>query len=349
MPVDLSNVLVIGVSSTALFDLTEAERIFRDDGIAAYRDYMVKNEAIPFSPGTGFAVVQALLALNQHGQQGKPLVEVLVMSRNSLETSVGIMNSVRHYGLSITRFAFTGGEPLASYVRPLGVDLFLSTSKDDVQRIADAGHCAAAILYPPPPNYLPPKEQVRFAFDADAVLFSEDSELRFKQEGLSAFHAAEAAAADDPMKDGPFAPFLRKLAKLKAALPERVEYAPIRIAIVTARNAPAQSRVITTLREWRVYADEAFFLGGLEKKPVLEAFRPHIFFDDQDLHVRPASVVVPSGLVPYRSNSPLQVEPIALADDGMVVPLTRSPADQSYGNANGVPVGDPVRDEEGAA
>lgn len=329
MPLDLSQTLVIGISSTALFDLDEADEVFDTQGIAAYRDHMTARENAPLAPGTGFALIQALLELNRFAPKEQPLVEVLVMSRNSPETSVGIMRSVRDHGLAITRFAFTGGEPLASYVKPMRVDLFLSTNVADVQRVVDSGLCAASVLYPPPPDYIPPKEQVRFAFDADAVLFSEESELVYKRAGLGAFHAAEEAASAEPMKDGPFAPFLRKLSKLKASLSERVEYSPIRIAIVTARNAPAQTRVITTLRAWGVYVDEAFFLGGLEKKPVLEAFRPHIFFDDQELHVGPASAVVPSGLVPYRSSSPLHASPASAAEDASVVPLMVSPADRT--------------------
>lgn len=328
MPLDLSKTLVVGISSTALFDLHQAATVFRERGIRAYREYMLAREDAPLVPGTGFALVRALLGINRHVAAGAPpAVEVVVMSRNSPETSVGIMNSVQHHGLPITRYAFTGGEPLASYVKPFGLDLFLSTSREDVQRVADAGGCATAMLYPPPPHYSPPEDQIRIAFDADAVLFSEASELTYKRGGLPAFHSAEAALRHEPMADGPFAAFLRKLALLKASLPEPEEYAPVRIAVVTARNAPAQTRVITTLRAWGVYVDEVFFLGGIGKKAVLEAFRPHIFFDDQDAHVGPASSVVPAGLVPYASSSPLHSAPGPADEASASVPLTRSPAD----------------------
>ena len=80
---------------------------------------------------------------------------------------------------------------------------------------------------------------------------------------------------------------------------------PVRIAIVTARSAPAEMRVINTLRHWGVYVNEIFFLGGMQKTKVVKAFRAHIFFDDQDLHLDPAARHVPSGRVPYRSDSPL--------------------------------------------
>ncbi len=323
MAVDLSNTLVVGISSSALFDLREAERVFEERGIRAYREYMLGQENSPLLPGTGFALVRALLDLNRHGPH---LVEVVVMSRNSAETGVRIMNAVRAHGLPISRFAFTGGEPLSPYAEAFGLDLFLSTSERDVQKVVDGAVCAAARLYDPPAGYEPPSNQVRFAFDGDAVLFAEDSEVVYKTEGLRAFHAAEDASRAVPLSAGPFAAFLRKLARLKEGLPEGAEYSPVRIAVVTARNAPAAERVITTLRAWDVYVDEAFFLGGLRKDKVVAAFRPHIFFDDQDIHVQPASGVVPAGRVPYRTGSPLQeVRPLEEPPD--LVPLSRSPAD----------------------
>lgn len=254
MPVDLSNRLVVGISSSALFDLREGGKVFGGQGIRAYRDYMVANETVPLAPGTGFALVQALLALNRHAPSpDAPLVEVVVMSRNSPETGVRILNTIRSHGLAISRSVFTGGEPLASYTEAFDVDLFLSTSEEDVQRVVDASSCAAAVLYPPPEGYSPPTDQVRFAFDGDAVLFSEASEITFKRDGLGAFHASEDLARDVPMPEGPFAKFLLKIAKLKESLPEQVEYSSIRIAVVTARNAPADVRVIQTLRSWNVY------------------------------------------------------------------------------------------------
>lgn len=327
MPVDFPNTLVIGISASALFDLTGADRIFREEGIRAYRSYMLEREQETLAPGTGFALVKALLSLNSKPRAlAGAATEVLVMSRNSPETGVRIMNAVEHHGLPITRFAFTGGEPLASYVTAFGLDLFLSTNEGDVQRVADARACASAVLYPLSEGYQPAEDHVRIAFDADAVLFDEASERIYRSGGLSAFHAAERDARDTPMKDGPFADFLRKLAKLKESLPEGVEYSPVRIAVVTARNAPAQTRVITTLRAWGVYVDSAFFMGGLPKDEVLRVLRPHIFFDDQNAHVLPASGVVPSGRVPYPSSSPLfQGEPTRLCEDELLV--TRSPAD----------------------
>lgn len=312
MPLDLSDTLVIGVSSSALFDLAQAEEVFRTRGIKAYRRYMLDREHEPLAPGTSLPLVRALLGLNRFGAAGSaPLVEVVVMSQNSPETGLRVLQTIRDLGLPITRSAFTGGEPVSDYIEPFDVDLFLSRNPADVQKVIDRGACAAARLFDPPQRSAaaaPPDDQVRIAFDADAVVFSESAEVIYKREGLQTYHSTEDREQDVPLAEGPYATFLKKLARLQERLPIEVEYSPVRIAIVTARNAPAEMRVIKTLRAWNVYVDEAFFLGGVEKRAVLEAFRPHIFFDDQDVHLDPAAQVVPSGKVPYPSNSPLSGE-----------------------------------------
>ena len=186
------------------------------------------------------------------------------------------------------------------------MDLFLTTNVDDAQKVSDAGKCAVALLKAPPADMVkPPTDQVRIAFDGDAVLFDESSELVYKSKGLVEFQQNEDTQQDVPMLEGPYASFLQKLAKLQKRLPFGVEMSPVRLAIVTARSAPAEMRVINTLRAWGVHVNEVFFLGGLNKAAILKAFKPHIFFDDQDLHIENASTVVPSGKVPYKSDSPL--------------------------------------------
>lgn len=145
-------------------------------------------------------------------------------------------------------------------------------------------------------------KQIRIAFDGDAVLFSDDSEMIYQKEGLEAFEENERRLAKDPMKAGPFAKFLKTISDLQKELP--ATEAPIRTALVTARSAPAHERVIRTLRAWGVRIDEAFFLGGVTKKDVLKAFGAHIFFDDQAVHTEPASTVVPSARVPYKKKDP---------------------------------------------
>ena len=315
MPLDLSNTLVIGISATALFDMSESDRIFRDkyetdpdSAIDEYRQYMLKHEDDPLKPGTGYHLVKALLGLNQYREPGSnsPLVEVVVMSRNSPDTGLQVLNSIRRDKLDITRSAFTAGESVADYLDAFDVDLFLTTNLADAQKVIDSGQCAAAVLKDPPKSAPEiPEGQVRIAFDGDAVLFSDESELVYKTQGIEAFHLQEDANQNIPMEEGPYASLLRKLAKLQERLPIRVEYSPIRIALVTARNSPSEMRVIKTLRAWGVYVDEAFFLGGVSKDKVLKAFKPHIFFDDQDVHLEAAANLVPSGKVPYLSSSQL--------------------------------------------
>ena len=316
MALDLSETLVIGISATALFDLAEADRLFKeeankdpDNAIEAYRRYMLEHEDDPLEPGTGYPLIEALLALNKHTPIGEsPLVEVVVMSRNSPETGIRVLKMIRALGLSITRSAFTGGESVTDYLEAFSVNLFLTTEPTDPQRVIDSGVCAAAVLYPPPVDAVaPPKEQVRIAFDGDAVLFSDESEVIYKTQGLKAFQAKEDEAQHTPLAEGPHFVLLKKIGKLQDRLPMRVEHSPIRIAIVTARNSPAELRVIYTLRHWGVYVDEAFFLGGVGKTKVLAAFKPHIFFDDQDIHLADAASVVSAARVPYLTGSPLAV------------------------------------------
>jgi 5'-nucleotidase len=314
MPFDLSNTLVVGISATALFDLSAEDALFqeqfaknRENAMSIYRQTMQEKENDPLEPGTGYHLVEALLKLNRFQDPEKPpLVEVVVLSRNSPETGVRVLKNIRTRQLPITRFAFTAGEPVIDYFEAFNVDLFLSTSVQDVQKVIDSRSCAAAVLTSPPvqPEQMT-TEQVRIAFDGDAVLFSDSSELVYKTKGLEEFQQVEDLEQDTPLEEGPYASLLIKLSRLQDRLPGMVEFSPIRIALVTARSSPAEMRVIKTLRHWGVYIDEAFFLGGVEKTKVLQAFKPHIFFDDQDVHLEAASKHVPSGKVPYHSSSKL--------------------------------------------
>ncbi|MBK8451164.1 MAG: 5'-nucleotidase [Saprospiraceae bacterium] len=301
MSIDLSEILVIGVSTRALFDLEKENQVFEIEGIEGYRKYQLENEDQTLKPGTAFYLIQSLLELNK--QANKRIVEVIVMSRNSPETGVRILNTLKKFELGISRVALSGGEPLSPYIDAFSLDLFLSKDEHDVQSVIDSKTCAAAYIYAPPKAFNPIDNRVKIAFDADAVLFSEESELRYKTEGIDAFQQYEEEHENDPLKEGPFAKLLIKLSKIQEHLPTRIELSPLRIAIVTARNAPSHMRVIKTLRKWGVYVDEAYFLGGLDKDKVLDAYGAHIFFDDQETHLEKASKVVPSGKVPYQSAS----------------------------------------------
>lgn len=328
MPLDLSNTLVVGITATALFDMTESDSAFqakfksdRETAVAEYRAYALRHENDSLLDGTGMPLVSALLALNKYQKAGEtPLVEVVIMSRNSPETGVRILNNIRSRGIAISRHAFTGGESVVPYLDAFDVDLFLTTNQKDAQRVTDGGNCATAIVKAPPSELgAIPEGQVRIAFDGDAVLFDDSSELVYKAEGLTGFHKNEDVHQDTPMAEGPYAQFLIKLARLQGRLPFKVEFSPVHLAIVTARNAPAELRVIKTLRHWGVYVNEIFFLGGLEKAKVLRAFRAHIFFDDQDHHLESAAKHVPSGKVPYKStsllNEPEKLLPVATSTE----------------------------------
>lgn len=313
MPLSFSETLVVGISSRALFDLEEENKLFDEQGVVEYRKLQKEREEAILSPGTGFHLIKALLNLNSLSKDR--LVEVIVMSRNSPETGIRVLNSIKHHGLDITRSAFTGGESLADYIEAFDVDLFLSKEEGDVQRVIDYGFSAAALIYAPPAAFEPETSTVRIAFDADAVIFSDESEQIFKSKGLEAFHQNESSNAATPLKEGPYAKLLLTLSKIQSKMSTGVELSPLRLAIVTARNSPSHMRVINTLREWNVYIDEAFFLGGLSKDKILRAFKAHIFFDDQDIHLTTARNIVPAARVPYISSSPLHVKPEGLVVD----------------------------------
>ena len=314
MALNLNKTLVIGISATALFDLSEADELFKkefekhpDNAIDIYRDYMLKNEDIPLDEGIAFSFIKALLDLNRYQKDGEsPLVEVVVMSRNSPDTGVRVLNTIRKLKLDITRSAFTAGESSADYIEAFDIDLFLTTNETDAQKVIDSMACASAVLSTPPKYKCDIADgQVRIALDGDAVIFDDSSEVVYKEEGIEAFHKNEDESQNIPMNEGPFASFLKKLAKLQERLPMKMEFSPVRIAIVTARNAPSDLRVIKTLRHWGVYVDEAFFLGGIEKSKILKSFKAHIFFDDQDVHLETSSLVVPCGKVLYPTSSRL--------------------------------------------
>lgn len=299
MAFDLENRLVIGVSSRALFDLTVENEIFRTQGVEAYCKYQVEHEKDLLAPGNGFRLIEALLNINKlPGQEGR--VEVIIMSHNSPDTSLRVFHSIAHYGLDISRAVLASGASLTPYLEAFHTDLYLSADEMDVQSAIDCGIAAGIICCDEIKTYGNGKEisQIRIAFDGDAVLFSDESEQIFRERGLEAFEENERIQAENPLKQGPFAKFLKTISDIQKEF--QPEQAPLRTALVTARSAPAHERVIRTLRAWNVRIDEAFFLGGITKRDVLKAFGAHIFFDDQAVHTAPASEVVPSARVPYK-------------------------------------------------
>jgi 5'-nucleotidase len=297
MPVTFDGRLIVAISSRALFDLEASNRVFEEQGVEAYWKYQLEHEEEVLAPGIAFPLVRKLLRLNRLPPE-RPRVEVILLSRNTADTGLRIMNSIRHYELDITRAAFTGGESTFPYVPAFDAHLFLSANGDDVRRALEAGHAAAQILPANVGQNVVQSDELRIAFDGDAVIFSDEAERVFKRDGLDAFSAAESNAAKDPLSGGPFKSFLAALHRIQSEYPP--ERAPIRTAIVTARGAPAHERVVRTLRAWDIRIDEALFLGGLEKGRFLKAFGADIFFDDQRGHVESAHRHdVAAGHVPF--------------------------------------------------
>lgn len=294
MTTPLGDKLVIAISSRALFNMDASHRVYQEQGLAAYSQYQIDHEDEPLEPGDAFSLVEKLLALN-HKLDNGAYVEVILLSRNSADTGLRVFNSVQHYGLAISRAAFCGGETPYRYVKAFGCHLFLSTDASDVRSALENGVAAATFL--PSSNSASSDEQLRFAFDGDAVLFSDEAEQVYKADGLEAFTASEQAAAKTPLSGGPFKSFLAALHKIQAQFPDLDS--PIRTALVTARAAPAHERVIRTLRAWNIRIDESLFLGGLPKVDFLKAYGADVFFDDQLIHCDLAAEHIATGHVPH--------------------------------------------------
>ena len=292
--------LVIAISARALFDMEKGNAVFEKDGLKAYREYQHKNENQLLSHGTAFHLVSGLLRLNETSNDSKEkFVKVVIMSNNSPDLSLRIYKSIEFYQLDINQAVFSSGAPLHDYFKSFNVDLFLSRSEADVSAAINCG-IAGAVLYSPPEGFLPNENEIRIAFDGDAVLFSEESEKVYKQHGLDAFIKHERQKAKEPLPDGPFAKLLKILSRLQKR--EEIGRKNLQLALITARSNATHERVIRTFREWDIHVDQAFFLGGMPKDKILQKFKPHIFFDDQEIHAKPASKVTPSGKVPYRKD-----------------------------------------------
>ena len=285
--------LVIAISSRALFNLEDSHRVFEEEGLDAYQQYQISKEDQPLEQGDAFLLVQKLLGLNKLLDESP--VQVILLSRNSADTGLRVFNSIQHYGLDISRAAFSGGESPYRYISAFNSHLFLSTDGADVRQALESGVAAATIL--PSEKSLTPNEKLKIAFDGDAVLFSDDSEKIFKNKGLAAFTENEKQAANEPLSGGPFKPILAALQQIQVAFPPGES--PLRTCLVTARAAPAHERVVRTLRAWNIRIDESLFLGGLDKGEFLRAFDADVFFDDQEGHCESARNHVATGHVPH--------------------------------------------------
>jgi 5'-nucleotidase len=286
--------LTIAISSRALFDLEESHQVYMEQGIKAYCKYQIEHEDEMLGAGTAFPLVKKLLALNDTAT-GKHRIEVILLSKNSADTGLRIFNSIQSHNLDISKAAFTSGETPYRYAKPFSADLFLSTDGQDVAEALKMGFAAATIVPSKMSNQ--DNNQLRIAFDGDAVLFSDDSEKIYKEQGLEAFVESETDAAKEPMPGGPFKDFLSALQSIQSSF--SADESPIRTALVTARAAPTHERVIRTLRAWNIRIDEALFLGGMKKGEFLKAFDADIFFDDQLIHCDSTSEHVATGHVPH--------------------------------------------------
>jgi 5'-nucleotidase len=298
MPFQIENKLVIGVASSALFDLSESHQVYLERGPDEYRQYQEQHIDALLPKGVAFPFIRRFLNINKCFPRQAP-VEVVLFSRNSPETGLRVMRSIAQYGLDISRAAFTTGKSPYSYLPAFNASLFLSANEEDVKKAIAVNYPAGLVL----PSQIADDEddvELRVAFDFDGVIADDESETVFKRNNdLDEFHAHEILHAANPHQPGPLADMFTKLSLLQR-LEERAQRRDaayrkiVRIAIITARNAPSHERVVTTLKSWGVSADETFFLGGMDKARVLSVFRPHIFFDDQMTHLKAA----PGGTIP---------------------------------------------------
>jgi 5'-nucleotidase len=295
MAFTLEDKLVVAISSRALFDFEEENRVYETGDLARYEALQRSRLDTPAKPGVAFGLIRKLLALNAHEQR----VEVVILSRSDPISGLRAFHSCREHGLAIERGVFTRGRSPFAYLKPLRASLFLSANPDDVRAALAAGFPAARVLPETPRAASRYADEIRIAFDGDAVLFSDEAERVFQTEGLGAFVGHETEKKDSPLPGGPLKPLLAALNKLQRIADDNESQSPMhsRTALVTARSAPAHERAIRTLMAWNIEIDEAMFLGGLDKGEFLREFEPDFFFDDQIRHCESARVVTATGHV----------------------------------------------------
>jgi 5'-nucleotidase len=304
MPYELESRLVIGVASSAVFDLSDSDTIFKGQGEEEYRKFQERNLNNPLPKGIAFPFIKRLLSLNDLSSDPlDPLVEVILLSRNDPDTGLRVMKTIEHYGLGMTRAIFMQGRSPYEYIPALNISLFLSGNKPDVDAAIKAGHPAGQVLSS---RFDDDEEDktLRIAFDFDGVLAGDESESVMQASGLNEFHAHELTNVMQPHNAGPLKELLVRMSKIQSIEERHKIENPgyenrVRVSIVTARNAPSHERALNTLKSWGVMANDAFFLGGIEKGRVLAILKPHIFFDDQSGHLKSASAVVPSVHIPF--------------------------------------------------
>ena len=304
MPFPIGHKLVVAVSSTALFDFTFEHEVYLTEGVQAFRKYQLSKRAEPPMPGAAFPFIRRLLHLNHLFAEQLP-IEVVLLSRNHPDAGLRMMDALPYYDLNISRAFFLAGELPYPYMKAVNAVLYLSTDKDQVRDAVDKGYPAGHVL----PCKIKDDEDIhttplRIAFDFDGVIVDDEAESVYADGGLPLFHHYERENREKPLKSGPLFPLLKRIADIQKMENHRLENVnssdkSIRIAIVTARNAPAHERLINTLKNYDIETDELFLTGGIEKKNILEVLNPHIFFDDQLGHLELASEKTPCVHIPF--------------------------------------------------
>ena len=286
MPYPIENKLVIAVASSALFNLSECDAVFREKGEEEYRKFQKENQKVILEKGIAFPFIRRFLYLNKAYSDEMHPVEVVLLSKNDPNTGLQVFESIKHYELDIVRAGFLTGKSPYQYIPTFNASLFLSADANDVKKAIDAGYPAGTVLKTQVKDDLNDSE-LRIAFDFDGVIVDDQAEKIYQNtEDLDLFLSSEQAKASEAHDPGPLKDFFFKLSRFQKLEYEREKKDStykrvLRTAIVTARNAPAHERVITTLNKWEVTVDEAVFLGGIEKARILNVLKPHIYFDDQ--------------------------------------------------------------------
>lgn len=310
MAYPIEDKLVVAIASSALFDLTESDAVFRAGDREAYQQYQREHETDTLQPGVAFSFVRRLLSLNRDADDSP--VEVVLLSQNDADTGLRVMESIEAHGLDISRAAFLNGDEPGPYMEPFNAVLFLSANKNHVRHAMEQGLPAGlvhGVVYTDDRE----DEELRIAIDFDGVLAGDSSEAAYARGGLDEFLQHEAEHATEPLEAGPLKAFVDRVAAIQRQERDRLKADPeykvrVKIAIVTARSAPGHKRVVHTLRDWGISVDQTFFLGGMDKARILRVFKPHIFFDDQWGHVEAAGAVSPAVHIPFGVRNPLEGE-----------------------------------------
>ncbi len=277
--------LVVGLVPRALFDLGAEDEVLRTGGPDALRRQRAEREEELLDPGRGLGLARALGHLDPGAARR---VELVLLSRESADTSLRVVSSARRHELEIMRAVFTGGQPLDPYLAALRVDLFLCNDESEARAALDAG-ISAGVVCDGGELAREGESEIRVAFDGDAELFADDGEA-----GEAADPASRSAG-----RGAPPASFARLLGALAMFGSDGRGRGPrLRTALVSSRTGAVQERMLRTLRRFGLQLDEAFFVGDLPKSEILAAFRPHVAFGEHPRAaartLRPVAAVAPA-------------------------------------------------------